>query len=161
MNARTVGTLLRRALAEAGVSQYWLAQRTRMSPVTVCRIVNDVRGATEAQLLRLLCGLLCIGVEHARYLDLVYANAAQTAPLIAEVFASNKVNASVVARRTGVGRATIERFTRGEALPAPAKIWRLFVAAAFDGERLALVNELLETAGYYLIGEVDDDRQTA
>lgn len=156
----TIGQALGRALAEAGVSQYWLARRARESAVTVCRIVNENRHPTEAQLLRLCCGLLCAGTVYAAYLDVVYAGP-DAGRVIARLAAAQGLRAIDVARRSHVGRMTVECFLRGDAALSPAKIMRIFASVAFDEARLVVVNHLLELAGYYVIGESDDDRRSA
>lgn len=51
------GQFLARLLRERGISQYRLCQLTGLGADTVCRLVNDIRNPTEAQVLRICLGL--------------------------------------------------------------------------------------------------------
>ena len=50
--------LLRRCLADSGLSQYRLADLSGVGPVTLNRILNGHRTATELQVLRLAVAML-------------------------------------------------------------------------------------------------------
>lgn len=55
--AASFGDILAMVMAGKGVSQYRLCQLTGLGADTVCRLVNDIRRPTEAQVLRIALGL--------------------------------------------------------------------------------------------------------
>jgi transcriptional regulator with XRE-family HTH domain len=68
-DAVTFGQVLSSLLQRLGLSQYRLCQLTGLGADTVCRLINDVRGPTEAQALRICLGLGLRGGEANRLLE--------------------------------------------------------------------------------------------
>ncbi len=146
--------VLRRVLVAYGIRPYRLALNSRVSNVTICKIMNYGKYricATEAQVLRMFVGVVCDEKRRWEILDLVEQNDTVFFAKLAKIVDPKTMTCERLAILANVGEKRLQEARAGRRPLSDALKLRLVIEARCASMEIDLANVLLQAGGFYIM----------
>jgi len=157
--------VLRRALDELGLTPYRLADKSKVSASTICKIFNYQkygRRVTEAQALRLFVGLVLDELRGREMLDLLHVEDAVFFTKLDGSLEAKKLTRDQLAITAGVGAERLEEARSGGRPLREALKLRLLIEASCSPAEIRDANLFLQAGDFRILsGGSDDTRRAA